>query len=122
MGRYAEVKTSTTNTDHDNTNSDRVSRALNLSVKKKSKGSIVFLEGCSIAVHPDARNKIFWDSLSIVILLLDMCLLPYFFAWSIGTDFVLAKITAYIACIFWTLDIPLNFVTGFYNKEAEVER
>lgn len=73
----------------------------------------------SFVLHPSSRRRAVLDLCSFIILCADLLLVPYIIAWGDIIDEGVRKSTI-ISLVFWTLDIPLHFRTGFY-KHGELE-
>ena len=72
-------------------------------------------------IQPAGRFRLTWDAVGLVLILLDAFILPVTLAWDItgGFDSVggtIQSLTFWISVIYWTADVFLNFVTGFYRS------
>jgi len=61
---------------------------------------------------PSSVYRMAWDLLSIVMLVHDICTIPLE-AFSLQ-DSEYVKIIAFVTTVFWTLDIPISFLKGYY--------
>eukprot|EP00930_Biecheleria_cincta_P033587 TRINITY_DN23276_c0_g1_i1.p1 TRINITY_DN23276_c0_g1~~TRINITY_DN23276_c0_g1_i1.p1 ORF type:complete len:969 (-),score=142.91 TRINITY_DN23276_c0_g1_i1:43-2949(-) len=71
-------------------------------------------------LRPDGRARISFDLLSVFAVLYDSTLQPISLAWEIRNN---NWIYAFSMCslVFWTVDMFLNFMTGFYTANGELE-
>jgi len=71
------------------------------------------------ALHPTSRRRMAWDALTSLMLLYEAVTVPISF---LQTDLTpTQKVMTWVTRIFWILDIPLQFCTGFDRKDGEVE-
>ncbi|CAK0845883.1 unnamed protein product [Prorocentrum cordatum] len=70
------------------------------------------------AWNPDSRSRTFYNFLTVLVLLYDAFVLPIMVAWDFDhtSNPVLFGVLA--TSIFWTIDLPLCFITGFRDKGA----
>ncbi|CAJ1344612.1 unnamed protein product [Effrenium voratum] len=74
-------------------------------------------------LHPGSLPHVCWDFVAVTFLLLDSILLPLNLAWEwpkeTSTPIGIALLVHFLmSIVFWTLDIIMNFNTGFYQKGA----
>jgi len=62
-------------------------------------------------LHPHSGKRTIVDAVGVALLLYDMVMIPYFFAWNIPRT-PLQRVVDWIALGFWTLDIFISFHTG----------
>lgn len=70
-------------------------------------------------LSPDNPFRLAWDLLSVVALFYDSVTVPFVLAWDPVLEGILLT-GMWITPSFWTIDMLLNFCTGYYNK-AEME-
>jgi len=71
-------------------------------------------------VRPDSRRRFAFDILSLVVLSFQIWYTPFALTWPKdfqSVDLVVLALTA----LFWMMDLGLNFITGFYTTDGEVE-
>lgn len=73
--------------------------------------------GCCM-IHPNNLKRVAWDLLSLVMIVMECITLPLRLCFSI----TLPDTMGYISTCFFTLDIALNFNTGFFHKELLIMR
>jgi len=66
------------------------------------------------ALHPDSQGRGIWDMCILLILLRDAIMIPFLIAWEPEPS-VFIRLTSLVAMGFWTLDLAVNFLTGFYR-------
>lgn len=66
-----------------------------------------------LVLSPSSSLRIFLDFISVLILLYDIVTIPWILAWEVALLGWL-RIMALGMAVFWTLDIFVNFRTGFY--------
>eukprot|EP00930_Biecheleria_cincta_P017671 TRINITY_DN13973_c0_g1_i1.p1 TRINITY_DN13973_c0_g1~~TRINITY_DN13973_c0_g1_i1.p1 ORF type:complete len:805 (+),score=102.57 TRINITY_DN13973_c0_g1_i1:46-2415(+) len=71
------------------------------------------------SLHPQGKLRFSWDILSFFIIVLDLVMLPVVIGFNLD-DGAFLKAMGWLAAIFWTLDMPLSFITG-YKQGAWVE-
>lgn len=70
-------------------------------------------------LHPSGFIKFTWDLCGVLVLLYDLITLPLaVFNPPVTT---LSNTMFWIILIYWTLDIPLTFVTGYYDSNGNLE-
>mmetsp|Transcript_44056 Transcript_44056/g.101665 ORF Transcript_44056/g.101665 Transcript_44056/m.101665 type:complete len:1073 (-) Transcript_44056:174-3392(-) len=69
--------------------------------------------------QPDSKFRVLLELCTILALLHDSITIPFVMAWDVGDSLpiVLGMMTS--LCI-WTLDIFMNFTTGYYGRDGEV--
>jgi len=74
-----------------------------------------------LVLHPFTRYRMMWDIMGMAICLHDVSMLPaQVFEFPQGyIDFRLGY--EWLSCVFWTIDIMLNFSTGFISSEGLLE-
>ena len=72
-----------------------------------------------MAINPNTPTRLVIDLVSIFVLVSDLTLVPFVLAWNLPVDGYLAVFT-WCTVSYWTLDIVLNFFTG-YQVKGEVE-
>mmetsp|Transcript_6973 Transcript_6973/g.19731 ORF Transcript_6973/g.19731 Transcript_6973/m.19731 type:complete len:1033 (+) Transcript_6973:80-3178(+) len=65
-------------------------------------------------IDPNSRFHMIFSMLSLLILVYDLTLLPYVLAWDVEFTGAL-YVSSWVTPIFWTCDIGINFLTGFYR-------
>jgi len=84
--------------------------------------SISLQENCRWkAWNPDSMSRTIFEVLSMVMLLFDAFIMPYVIAWDVSTEGATFEAAIWTTRIFWTLDLAINFLTGFRDKEAKLE-
>lgn len=71
-------------------------------------------------MHPHSIEHVVWSAIGLVLVIYDTVQVPISLAWGLevarhGWQWILFM----FGFVFWNLDLPLNFVTGFY-KEGEL--
>ena len=70
-----------------------------------------------------------WDSVGFVLLIWDAFTLPIMLAWDVditspeasgSTGSLLLAVFTWMAIVFWSMDVVLNFNTGFYDKGLRI--
>lgn len=74
---------------------------------------------CLFPLNPNSQVHLWFDILSVVVLIVDLTLIPYAMAWNVPYVGLLEGF-AWFTAIFWTWDIVLTFLTGF-SRDGEVE-
>lgn len=70
-------------------------------------------------LHPNGQVRVFFDCISLVVILYDLTVIPLVLAWDLGLGgFV--RLSWLVTSVFWLLDLLLGFVTG-YSTEGGVE-
>jgi len=64
--------------------------------------------------RPSSKRQIFWDILSVLFMFVDLMMVPMQAFPMPQTEFT--RTLDWATVIFWTLDIPNNFFTGFHRK------
>lgn len=70
-------------------------------------------------VQPNSLRRLFWDLLGMTLVFWDMIWIP-FLLFDPG-DMLGTEICGWVARIFWTLDIPASFLTGYITHEGVLE-
>jgi CRP-like cAMP-binding protein len=68
-----------------------------------------------LVVSPNSRPRIAWDMLSVAVLSYDILSVPMVAFTMDKEDSPEQKLLELITTIFWTLDIPISFLSGFHN-------
>lgn len=77
-------------------------------------------------LHPNSRLRLCWDILGLVLLVHDLILIPLQ-VFDVGTKGLgdayekVMKNIDYYSIFFWTLDVLVSFMTGYYTREGFVE-
>lgn len=74
-----------------------------------------------LVVMPNTLRRIFWDVLCITFNLYDIIVLPLSFFDLNAESHILLTIMAWITRVFWTLDIPASFITGYVTATGNLE-
>jgi len=69
-------------------------------------------------IHPNSKFHMVYSTMSLFILLFDLTSLPVLIAWDMPLEGFWG-ISSWATPCFWTVDILINFLTGFY-KEGEL--
>jgi hypothetical protein len=72
-----------------------------------------------LIVRPHARARICWDSAGLLFVLYDIITLPFFLTFQPAETFF-QTFMIWLTRIFWTIDIPNTFFTGFMTPEGAV--
>ena len=68
-------------------------------------------------LHPEGLFRISWDTLALVLVMLDGFLTPIAIAWDLNTDSnPVFQASFFSSFVFWLLDILLNFNTSVYVR------
>lgn len=70
-------------------------------------------------LSPGSAKRLLFDVSSIAILLYDLTLIPFVIAWDLSFEGFVAW-SSYTTCSFWTVDLVMNFITGFQH-DGELE-
>jgi hypothetical protein len=73
----------------------------------------------SMICHPDCAGRIFWDIMSLALVIYDMITIPLYFLDLPSYVFMTAM--AWTTRLFWTLDVSANFMTGFVAPDGEID-
>eukprot|EP00928_Gymnodinium_smaydae_P024000 TRINITY_DN19572_c1_g1_i2.p1 TRINITY_DN19572_c1_g1~~TRINITY_DN19572_c1_g1_i2.p1 ORF type:complete len:321 (-),score=62.75 TRINITY_DN19572_c1_g1_i2:223-1185(-) len=65
----------------------------------------------SIIIHPSSKKRLTWDFMGMLLIIYDMIMLPIQVFEPAGNTFT--DIMAWLARIFWTLDLPMSFLVGY---------
>lgn len=69
-------------------------------------------------LHPSSAQRFSWDVLSVMLILYDTVTLPMMLAFQDGdTDW--SRGVFWFALFFWTTDMPLSFITGYFTDGTE---
>lgn len=71
-------------------------------------------------LSPTSPVCVFWDSAFALVITYDFVVLPVHICFDIGEDAFLT-LAAWFTRMFWTISIPLNFVTGYVTTDGMVE-
>lgn len=72
-----------------------------------------------IVIHPNKSFRTFWDLGSMILVLHDMVMIPFgFFEPERTVGFL---ITEWITRVFWTMDMPMSFVSGYVSGDGTIE-
>lgn len=72
--------------------------------------------------RPASTSRVLWDVIGLTLILIDFVLVPLEFLNIQGPeDSKLRMALELIALVFWSVDVPLLFFTGFVNTEGETE-
>lgn len=76
------------------------------------------LEG-RFVIHPQSANRLFWEFFSLIVVGYDCIVIPLqFFPIGEHSGF---QVIEWLVRIFWTLDLPASFITGFVRRNGSVE-
>lgn len=70
-----------------------------------------------VLLHPTSSRRLSWDILSVVICFYEAIMNPLYFVGLVGEATHIDITTA----VFWTVDIFLSLITGYFTKEGLVE-
>eukprot|EP00971_Amphidinium_carterae_P255259 5067424-Amphidinium_carterae.1 len=70
-------------------------------------------------LHPTSKRRIAFDAMCVVFLLLDLVFVPVIIAWNIAM-IDLWRYLGWTVTAFWTLDMILNFCTGYTDGSTLV--
>jgi hypothetical protein len=76
---------------------------------------------CLIVLHPFTKHRMLWDFMGMVLCFHDVTMLPAQVFEIPEAYFVFRLYYEWICCAFWTVDIMLNFSTGFISSEGLLE-
>jgi len=77
-------------------------------------------EGLSCSIGPNSPFRVLWNVFSMVLVVYDIIVIPLLVFEFGDPPFLLFM--QWITRIFWTVDLVLNFFTGFVNKSGHIER
>lgn len=85
-------------------------------IKHLKFGAEIRATGCLqyLVARPSSPRQIFWDILSVLFMFIDLMMVPMQAFPMPKTD--VTDAIDWATVIFWTLDIPNNFFTGFHRK------
>lgn len=74
--------------------------------------------GCckKIILHPSGAFRLIWDIVGMLLITYDCVTIPFFAAFDVFGAKDLILFMFWITLIFWTADIFLSFVTGYYQQ------
>lgn len=77
-------------------------------------------EGCikRCVLRPDDPKRAAWDLGSLILVLYDMVMIPMGLFEPTETTFI--KVMNWITRFYWTLDMPLSFLTGYVSKDGTI--
>ncbi|CAJ1378372.1 unnamed protein product [Effrenium voratum] len=63
-------------------------------------------------IHPQSRRRLIWDSISVIMISLDMIMLPMIYGMNME-DMAEMLVLEWICTIFWSVDMAITFMTGY---------
>eukprot|EP00931_Biecheleriopsis_adriatica_P101194 TRINITY_DN7638_c0_g1_i4.p1 TRINITY_DN7638_c0_g1~~TRINITY_DN7638_c0_g1_i4.p1 ORF type:complete len:983 (+),score=154.43 TRINITY_DN7638_c0_g1_i4:61-3009(+) len=72
-----------------------------------------------ILLTPHSPVRIVFDLLGVFTVLYDATVRPFLLAWDVENES--SRILSMYSLVFWTLDMVMSFLTGFYTKSGELE-
>ncbi|CAE8582380.1 unnamed protein product, partial [Polarella glacialis] len=96
---------------------DRTGSVPRLQTSNLLTGQALKAEGCvaeTLVMRPSCLQRLSWDLLSVMILTYDVLLIPFEAFEPEETTFL--AVMDWITVIFWTVDIPVQFLTGFHSE------
>eukprot|EP00931_Biecheleriopsis_adriatica_P113692 TRINITY_DN8885_c0_g1_i1.p1 TRINITY_DN8885_c0_g1~~TRINITY_DN8885_c0_g1_i1.p1 ORF type:complete len:964 (-),score=128.94 TRINITY_DN8885_c0_g1_i1:65-2911(-) len=108
--------------------SSKLRRSSRSSVGASGKVSLSWLERTAeradfckrFVLTPKSPYRIVFDLLSVLTVLYDSTVRPFLLAWDANEDDATTVLSMY-SLLFWTCDLMLNFITGFYSKSGELQ-
>lgn len=85
----------------------------------ESTESLVATEMQKLVMHPSSPKRLMWVSLGVAMITYDLIMLPmgaFDLPFDMVTDFF-----AFAISVLWTIDLFLNFITGFHLKGGSLE-
>lgn len=74
----------------------------------------------SMVIDPSSSRRLFWDMVGIPILSWDLITIPLgVFSMGALGDEVMAG-AGWVTLIYWTIDLPFTFLTGFFNDDGDL--
>jgi hypothetical protein len=77
---------------------------------------VATMQGC--VLNPASHAKLAWDVVGIPVLAWDLITIPMQ-VFQIG-DTPLMLTMGWVTLIYWTIDIPVTFVTGYFNHDGDL--
>lgn len=78
--------------------------------------------GClrKFVLHPSGPFRLFWDIVGMVLITYDCITIPLFTAFDVTSDdpFHVITVMFWLTLLFWSTDILLTFITGYYEREG----
>lgn len=74
---------------------------------------------CSYPLRPDSVTRIIWDSLSMILVLYDVIVLPLHFL-ELPEDDPFLSTMAWITRLFWTLDMFVSICSGYIQNNGDM--
>lgn len=65
-----------------------------------------------LMMHPQARRRLIWDSVSVFMISVDMIMLPLIYGMNIS-EVLEVVVVEWICTIFWSVDMVITFMTGY---------
>lgn len=84
---------------------------------KSTLGVIDLEEKSPLIIRPDSWFSTAWECLALVMLIVEMCLLPFFLAFDVDLEGGVLVLVWVLVC-FWTLDVLLSLNTGFWTDHG----
>lgn len=81
-------------------------------IEGKSVEKVPPISQCKV-LHPQSNWRIAWDIIGLVFVGYDLIMVPLQ-VFDLPEDEISFIVMGWLGAIFWTLDVPLNFVTGYY--------
>eukprot|EP00404_Azadinium_spinosum_P027040 CAMPEP_0180677804 /NCGR_PEP_ID=MMETSP1037_2-20121125/68045_1 /TAXON_ID=632150 /ORGANISM="Azadinium spinosum, Strain 3D9" /LENGTH=105 /DNA_ID=CAMNT_0022707407 /DNA_START=93 /DNA_END=407 /DNA_ORIENTATION=+ len=71
-------------------------------------------------MSPDSAIRRWVDLFRFLCLLWDWVVVPYVLAWDAWDDSMqILKVSSWTTRLFWTLDIPISFVSGYWTADQD---
>lgn len=71
-----------------------------------------------LMVHPQSETRLFWSLCCFMVILYDMIMLPLLVFDFETSSFT--RVMEWFGAIFWTLDVVINFRTGYFDRNAHL--
>lgn len=90
-----------------------------LSTALTSEDSLGALRTKQAPIDPNSKYRIFWDICSLLVVIYDLVAIPLLFFDPEDSRYTV--FLSWTVRIFWTVDMPLSFITGFVTPDGNVE-
>merc|ERR1719330_1741123 len=70
-------------------------------------------------LHPSSARRLLWDLIGLMLIAYDVAVIPLQFFDPLETDST--RLLAWFSRVFWTIDIPTGFFTGFLLSDGDIE-
>eukprot|EP00927_Polykrikos_kofoidii_P086650 TRINITY_DN9776_c0_g1_i3.p1 TRINITY_DN9776_c0_g1~~TRINITY_DN9776_c0_g1_i3.p1 ORF type:complete len:1041 (-),score=175.63 TRINITY_DN9776_c0_g1_i3:159-3170(-) len=73
-------------------------------------------------MHPNCGKRMLWDLVGVALLLHDLVMVPMVTTFALPLDYLsFLEVFDVISAVFWTMDMVVSFLTGYFTGEGFVE-